>query len=88
MANNEDDNLDIHNLFEVSVIVTQKNSKPAIELRSLTTNMELIKLIISAAYHNRPIIIMPKFTNKMESLNSCIQKGILYREGNEYFFTI
>lgn len=80
--------LEATNLFEVSIVVTEKHGRPAVEMRSLTTNLELIKLIISAAYHSRPLIIMPKFTNTIQSLNTCIQKGILYREGNNYFFTI
>lgn len=73
--------------FEVSVIVTHKNSKPAIELRSLTTNEEYIKKIVSCAYHNQPFIIMPKFTNSMQSLNKLMEIGIIFKENNNFFFT-
>lgn len=91
MSNGEEDlgaPLRINNLFEVSVIVTEKNGKPAVELRSLTTNLELIKLIISSTYHGKPLIFMPKFTNTMQSLNTCVQKGILYQDNDKFFFTI
>lgn len=80
--------LEYAGLWEVSVIVTEKKGKPAVELRSLTTDLDLIKILIGAAYHSKPVIIMPKFTNVMQSLNSCIEKGILFREDDKYFFTI
>lgn len=70
-------------LMPVNIIVTKKNSKPAIEIRSLTTNPHLIKTMLSAAYHNQPIIIMPTFSNLMQSLNSCIQTGILIKDKDE-----
>jgi predicted permease len=75
------------NLMGVNLIVTHKNKRPAIELRSLTTNPALIKTLLSCAYHGIPVIIMPKFTDALQSLNSCIEKGILIKEGQEYFFT-
>lgn len=75
------------NLFEVSLLIQEKGGKPAVELRSITTNTEIIKQIVSCAYHNRPILIMPKFTNTMQSLNSCIEKGILYVDNGQFYFT-
>lgn len=80
--------IDNSSLWEVSVIITEKNSKPAVELRSMTTDLNLIKTLVSAAYYGRPVIIMPKFTSTMQSLSTCLEKGILYKEGNDYFFTI
>jgi hypothetical protein len=66
-------------LMGLSVIITEKNKKPAVELRSLTTNPHLIKTLLGAAYRNVPIIILPKFTNPVQSLNTAISKGILYK---------
>ena len=74
--------------ISVSIIITEKNNQPCIELRRVTTNAELIKTIISAAFHNRQIIIQPTFKDSMKSLSSLVQKGILYRKDQEYHFTI
>lgn len=73
--------------IDLSIIVTQKNGYPAIELRRVTIEPEIIKAIVSAAYHNRPMIMVPKFTNSLQSLRSLIDKGILYQEDGQYFFT-
>lgn len=80
-------NINPKDLMTVNVLVHNKNGVPAVELRSMTQNENLIKLILSAAYHGIPIIIMPNFRNSLQSLTSCIEKGILIREGNEYYFT-
>ena len=72
--------------FSVSIVVTQKNSKPAIELRALTTDPASIKGLVSCAYHDIPVIVMPKFYDLTKSLASLVEKGILYKEGNEFFF--
>lgn len=71
-------------LINASIIITQRNSLPAIEIRRVTTDPATIKAIVSAAYHDKPIIIMPQFTNKMQSINTLIEKGILYRKGDQY----
>lgn len=76
--------------LEVSVIVTEKNDKPCIELRKITTNEDIIRAIISCAFHERPIMILPSFTNKMQSLSSLVDKGVLYYDADPlnpgYFF--
>lgn len=76
--------------FMCSVIVTHKNGLPAIELRRVTTNIEVIKPIVFCAMHNRDIIVRPSFTNQVKSLASLIDKGLVYydKESNEYKFTI
>ena len=79
---------ELSKLMGVSVLVHNKDGKPAVELRSMTLDPDLIKLLISCAYYGRPIIIMPKFTDTIQSLNSCIEKGILVKQENQYFFTI
>ena len=72
---------------EISILIQEKHGKPVIEFRGMTANQDLIKLVLSAAYHNKPLIIMPKFTSVIQSLNSCVEKGILYIEDGEYRFT-
>lgn len=72
--------------FSVSIVVTQKNSKPAIELRALTTDPNIIKGLVSCAYHDIPVIVMPKFYDLTKSLASLVDKGILYKDGDQFFF--
>lgn len=75
-------------VISVSVIVTQKNDFPAIELRRVTTDFQIIKIVISSAFHQRPILILPQFKDKLQSLNSLVDKGILYRDKEQFFFTL
>ncbi len=75
-------------LCGISIIVTEKNSLPCIELRKTITDSELIKNIISCAFHERPIIILPTFNDKLKSIGSLVDKGILYRKNDQFYFTI
>ena len=82
-------NLLPEDLFEVNVIITQMHNKPAIEIRTRTTNPKILRSLISAAYRRQPLIVLPKFTNHVKSLASCIEKGIIYldHKDNKYKFT-
>lgn len=74
--------------FYVNLIITDKHGVPAIELRSLTTDSKIIKELVEAAFHNKDIILKPRFNNMIHSTNSLIEKGILYRnpeDGKLYF---
>lgn len=75
--------------LEMNIIVTDKNNKPMIELRKSTYDPELMKAIIKAAFHDQPILILPTFSNKIFSLGSLVDKGILYidPEDGKYYFT-
>jgi hypothetical protein len=73
-------------LLDISVIITTKNNKPAIELRRLTQDLETIKKLVSCAYHNQPIILMPRFSDTTQSLSSLVEKGILYYNEGRYYF--
>lgn len=95
--NLNEDNEDIRklttSLFQLSLVVTIKGDKPAIELRGSTTDKELLKILVQSAYRNIPLIVMPKFTNLPKSLASLVEKGILYIEYNNqnqpiYYFTV
>lgn len=75
--------------IEIPVIITHKNGQPAVELRRLTTDTELLKLIIRMAWHEQPIILLPRFNDKMRSLNSLVEKGVLYRgDDGQFYFNI
>jgi len=79
----------------ISVMVSMQNGKPSIQLRTYITNYEKMKEIISSAFHETPVVFQPKFTSRIHSLNSLIEKGIIYKERvlvdgketDQFFFT-
>lgn len=76
-------------ILELPITISDINGKPCLILKKSIIEMALIKTIVSASFHNQPLIILPKFTDKMKSINSLIQKGIVYRKPNgELFFTL
>lgn len=77
-------------LLEIPLIISTKKNNVRLELRKTTTEINIIKFLISCAVHNQPIIITPTFTNKLLSINNLIEKGIIYfdQETQQYNFTI
>ncbi len=75
-------------LCSIPICVTEKNNLPCIVLRKEITDSEMIKKIINCSFYERPIILLPKFNDKIKSIGSLIDKGILYRKGNDFYFTI
>lgn len=73
--------------LQINLIVTEKHGIPAIELRTMTTSKEIVQELVTSAFHNRNIILKPVFTNTIQSTNSLISKGILFRgeDGKLYF---
>jgi len=73
----------------VNLIATESNSKPAIEIRKVLTDENYIKLILSAAFAEIPIQVQPVFRNKLHSIGTLIDKGILFfnKETEKYEFT-
>lgn len=74
--------------FTVGIVVTFKNNKPALEIRRLTTDLDIIKTIVTCAFNNIPILVIPKFKDDLKSLSSLIEKGILYKKEDKFYFTI
>ena len=74
-------------LVQVYLVTTQRNNKPCLELRKVTTDYNLMKTILSCAFNEIPLIIMPTFSNKMKAVTNLVDKGILYRKENNYYFT-
>lgn len=75
--------------ISIPLTVTQKRNDPALEIRKLLTDPEIIKQLVSAAHNEQPIIIQPYFTKKLESINRLIDKGIIYRDSSDgkFYFT-
>lgn len=76
--------------FPVSVYVLTKNGKPAIELRTLTTDPVAIKIIIERALSKMPVNVFPVFRDEIRAVGSLIQKKIMEydREKEVYRFII
>jgi hypothetical protein len=74
--------------FEIGVIILNKNDSPTIELRKSTQDKEMIKKLVSCAYHGIPILILPTFKDRLKSFSNLIDKGIIYydQEKKEYFY--
>lgn len=88
MSNNLYDEYKQKYPLQVSVIVTHKHNKPAIELRRTTNKIELIKAIVAAGFKEQPVYILPVFRDKIQSIQTLQDKGIIYREKDKYHFTI
>jgi len=74
--------------YPISIVISEKNDKPIIELRKNTSDPEIIKAIISCAFHNRPIIVQPTLNDKVKAIGSLLEKGIIYKgEDGQYYFT-
>lgn len=70
------------------MVVTVKNGLPFIEIRRGTSNNELVKSLIFCALHNKPVLMQPTFTDNARALGALIEKGILHKEGENYYFLI
>ena len=69
--------------------VSINNSCPCIDARLVTTNSDLIKALVSAAFHEKSILFQPVFKkNKFMAISSLVDRGILYRDGAEFKFLI
>ena len=65
------------------------NSKKdsCIILKKETNKQEIIKTVVYCALNNVPLVIQPIFNNRLNALNSLIEKGIIYREKDNLYFT-
>lgn len=72
--------------LSASLIISEKNGQPCLEIRRNISDPETIKKIITAAFYEQGVVILPTFTNKLQSISSLIDKGIMYREGEQLYF--
>lgn len=77
-------------LFEISVIVLRKDGIPQIELRRRTSDNETIKILVESALYNKPVIVLPVFRDRLQSLSSLVESGIMHYdpESSAYYFNI
>ena len=74
-------------IIPINVSVGIYHNKPCLEFRKKIDNINTIKNIISAIYHEKPIIVLPITTNKLRFVNSLCEKGLVYRKDKDYLFT-
>lgn len=63
--------------LNVNIISSQQEGKPIIELRRRIFDINIIKTLLSCAFHDRPILILPSFSDKLKSVSTLVDKGIL-----------
>lgn len=71
----------------IYITVTSENNKPMLILKKKLFEPDLFKVVISCAHHHQPVSLLPMFKNPIRSLSSLLDKGILYKKGNNYYFT-
>jgi|WetSurMetagenome_2_1015567.scaffolds.fasta_scaffold393219_2 hypothetical protein len=74
--------------YKVSVTLTKLHGKQAIQLRGITTDNTLMKKVISAAYREQPLIILPRFTDKMQATARLLEYKILYKNKRGVLFFV
>lgn len=72
--------------LDVSLIVTVQGNSPSVLLRRQTNDLELLKILVTCALNDTPIVIMPSFNNKIRAICSLKEKGIIYEKEKEYYF--
>lgn len=74
----------------IHMVITEKNNLPALELRKVSCDVDFIKAVILAAFHNKPIILQPVFTDRIKALGALHSKGIIFlnKESGQYEFLI
>lgn len=75
--------------ISLNIVVTTNNGAPCIDLRKSITDTEIIRAVLSAAYHDKYILVAPKFKDKLQAVNGLMEKGIIYKDKDkdQYFFT-
>lgn len=66
-------------ILEINLTVTLKDGKPVLDLRKVFTDLDQIRLLVSSAWHNRPLVIIPKVADRFRFINNLQQKGLVTR---------
>ncbi len=72
---------DLHPLF--LRVGTTENAEPMLEIRMQVTDLKIIQSLISAAFHNQPLIFAPQFRDRIKAISSLQEKGIIGRFDTE-----
>lgn len=70
-------------IITVNLQVTNKRGKPCLVMRKTITDSDVIKNLVTNAWHDQTIVILPIFEDKVNALNSLIKNGILYKDKHD-----
>lgn len=75
-------------VLSIPLRVTTERGAPVLILYKKIREPEMIKNVVYAFLHDLPIVTNPICTNgKIAGTGTLIEKGVLYEEDNEYYFT-
>ena len=63
--------------FAVYLHLLKKNGLHALEIRRITTDYNIIKAILDAAFNEAPIIVFPVFQNKLRAISRLQSENII-----------
>jgi len=88
--NNNVEGVVIPSVFQTSLVITEKNGLPCLEIRKVTTDPATIRDLISSAFHQRPVIMQPVFRDRIKAVGSLQEKGIIQfdSETEQYVYLI
>jgi hypothetical protein len=77
--------LKISEIQHVNLIYHNFQGDHAIELRRRFVDRASIVRIITCAFHETPIIVLPRFNNKILAISTLIEKGIIKKNSKEEY---
>src|SRR3990172_398821 len=77
--------IEFQNLISMNVIISHDKNRPVVSLRRKTSDPDIIRRLITAAWYRQPLIIMPQFKDTLQSINTAIEKGIMFKNKDGKF---
>jgi len=72
-----EEQIKIPNNVSIQLHIHTKNGIPAIELRRVTQDVDIIKTVINSAFNEIPIIIFPVINDRLRAINSLVNHKII-----------
>ena len=66
-------------VLTIPMKVVSKGNNPAIELRKVILDVELIRALVEACLEDKPLLVFPVSRTKLVLTNSLLAKGIMSR---------
>ena len=63
--------------FTVGIVLKKVRDKNCIEIRAETVNPECIKEIVEAGLLDKPLLVLPKYRDKLAAIARLSQEGII-----------
>lgn len=65
--------------IKTSLLITNQNGRPCLELRRSISDFDTIKHVLNAAFYKEPALILPSFNNEIQAIAKLQEKGLLFR---------